>query len=88
MAFVDSFRGLPEARKADSIIQLAFEHLENLAIRPSWWNEMPASTQAAFMRRVYSGTSLRPILRTAHMLVDDGISVVNAKAVEVAHNLS
>ena len=38
--FVASFRALPDGRKADALIRLAFEHLENIYLAPSWWEAL------------------------------------------------
>ena len=47
--FVDSFMSLETSKLATALTWLCFEHFENLAISPIWWDSMRA------MRRVVLG---------------------------------
>ncbi|MEA2767583.1 MAG: hypothetical protein QOD93_545, partial [Acetobacteraceae bacterium] len=80
--FVQTFRELPEDQKADAVLRLCFEHLENIYIKPSWW----ASSVSARLRlggRIQSG--LPSIERKANCLVDDGAKLCATKvAAELA----
>ncbi|MCJ1881969.1 hypothetical protein [Pseudomonas nitroreducens] len=57
-AFVQSFRSLPDAEKSTAVIQLAFEHLENSYIRPSWWEALPDEWRSFAMEKFRSGMGL------------------------------
>lgn len=54
-AFVESYRRIPDTEKATAIIQLAFEHLENTYMRPSWWNSIPDDWRAFAIAKFKSG---------------------------------
>jgi hypothetical protein len=54
-AFVESFDDISDVDKAIAAIHLAFEHLENTCIRPSWWRELPAPAREFALRQFRSG---------------------------------
>ncbi|MDZ7281048.1 SEC-C metal-binding domain-containing protein [Sphingomonas sanguinis] len=58
-AYVDAFDAVPDADKADAIMQIAFEQLENIYLRPSWWNGLPTPQRAHLRERVYAGVATK-----------------------------
>jgi hypothetical protein len=79
---VASFCAIPNSRKADALIRLAFEQLENIFIRPSWWEGLSTEDQTSLLRAVQSGTPL--LGRDANCLVDRGSSYAAAEVVETS----
>jgi hypothetical protein len=69
---VRSFLSIAEDRKADAVIRLCFEHLENTYLRESWWNELSSETRAKLFDRILSGTGAAPAGRGKNALTDDG----------------
>lgn len=57
-AFVHSFRRLPDTEKSTAVIQLAFEHLENTYLRPSWWDSLPDEWRRFALSKFRSGIGL------------------------------
>jgi hypothetical protein len=80
--FVDSFRQLPHARKADAAVRATFELSDNVYIRPSWWDGLTSLQRAAFERRISSGTTTNE--RPANALVDTGTAYSAAAVVDEA----
>jgi hypothetical protein len=68
--FVASFRAIPDNRKADALIRLAFEQLENIYFTPSWWETLGSEDQNALLCAVRSGTPSLP--REPNCLIDRG----------------
>jgi len=56
--FANSYRSLPADEKADAAVRLAFEHIENIYFRPSWWNNITEAMRAEAIRRMRTGTGL------------------------------
>lgn len=54
-AFAQSLKTIPSAEKADATVRLAFEHLENTYMNPTWWYELPEKIRQATIRRMSSG---------------------------------
>jgi len=79
-ALADSFAQVADDRKADVLIRLLFVQMDNLFLRPSWWEALPLAQQTIFKRMVLSGSTMQ--VRSAIELVDDGSSLVAAIAVE------
>lgn len=52
---VDSFLRIPDDEKSTAVIHLAFEHLENTFIRPSWWATLPEEARKVVRRLMKSG---------------------------------
>ena len=71
--FVDSFIEVPDHRKSDAMIYMAFEHLENLAFSKSWWESMRPLQRTMLKRRFMSGIDLT-IERTSSSLKIDSKS--------------
>ena len=65
-----SFASLPDEKKADAAIRLAFEHIENIFFKPTWWSNLNEGTRNALIRRMRSG--LLEIERESGCLKSDG----------------
>ena len=53
--FGRSFAEVPDKEKANSGIQMAVEHLENIYMRPSWWRGLSDTIRKALDERMSSG---------------------------------
>lgn len=60
--YVAAFDALSDAHKADALIQIAFEQLENIFLQISWWTNLPGPQQDNLTRRIRAGTGLTPHL--------------------------
>lgn len=69
--FAKSFLSIPDAEKANAMIRLVFEHLENVYILPSWWRDRSDEEKKAIIRRSMSG--LPTAATHEHNLLPDGI---------------
>lgn len=58
--YVDAFDAVADPAKADALVQIAFEQLENIYLRISWWDALPAGQRADLTRRIRSGMGLTP----------------------------
>jgi hypothetical protein len=56
--YLDAFDKLPASEKADALVQIAFEQMENIFLRKSWWEGLPAGQRADLTRRIRSGVGL------------------------------
>ncbi|MGO9570882.1 MAG: zinc chelation protein SecC [Desulfomonilaceae bacterium] len=54
-AFVNSFKCLPDSEKADAVLHLAFEQIENTYVRPSWWDQLSEEERQSVIQRFLSG---------------------------------
>lgn len=70
--FVRSFANVSAAEKAEAAIRLAFEHLENIYMTPSWWHGLPKSGRAAAVNRMRSGLGTAGVKRRSGCLCPDG----------------
>lgn len=83
-SFAKSFTVLDDSAKANAAMHLAFEHLENTYMRPSWWEQLNEQTRDKLIRRARTGVGadgpdrgtstflvLDPILSTA--MVEDEV---------------
>jgi hypothetical protein len=73
--FVQSFAATPHDRMADAAVRLAFETVENVYTRPSWWDGLAAEAQAVMLDHIWNGV---PGRRTADRLADKGGTYVAA----------
>ena len=80
--FVASFRALPDDRKADALIRLVFEQMENIYITPSWWETLAPDNKTALLRAVQSGTTLAA--REPKCLIDGGSAYAVANVIEAS----
>ena len=67
-----SFMKLPDQEKPDASIRLAFEHIENIYFKPSWWTGLNVSSKNNLTNRMSSGLGLKETEREAGCLRDDG----------------
>lgn len=77
--FVHGFARLPEDRKAEALVRVAFEYLENVFMRESWWDGLSSASLAAFNRHREGGLPM--VGRQARALVDDGLVSVTGRVV-------
>lgn len=82
-AFVRSFASIDNTSIADAAVRLAFEHIGNTYMKPSWWRALPKSAKEAAIARMPSGGAIMP--RRRDCLVADGH--VYASGVRVAERL-
>lgn len=76
-ALVQSLAELPSSEKVQAIVRLAFEHLENVYMRPSWWIGLAPSVQAKIVARMASGIGPDPASeRRLDCLRPDGVLYV------------
>jgi hypothetical protein len=67
--FAQSFMALDDPAKANAAIHLAFEHLENTYITPSWWDQLDEATREKLVERSMTGMGLSGPERTENALV-------------------
>ncbi len=53
--FGRSFQDVPDEEKANRGIQLAVEHLENVYMKPSWWNDLSDTIRNELAARMQTG---------------------------------
>lgn len=66
--FARSFMNLPSDQKANAAVYLAFEHLENVYMRPSWWNGCSNNIKSHLVQRFRSGIGIAGVKRRADCL--------------------
>ena len=71
-AFARSFRNLSDRQKPSATVQLAFEHMSNVFMKPSWWRNLPDAVSGALIRRMPSGIGLVGQGRSQDCLQPDG----------------
>jgi SEC-C motif len=79
---IESLEKVPEARKADVLLQMLFEVSENLHLRPEWWEGLSVTLQEQLIRRM-NGSANPFIEQHQNPFEDDGQSYVNWKVVKV-----
>lgn len=78
--FVDAFKALPDDRKADALLRMAFYESDNLFMRESWWSALSDGARSFLQGAVQSGTPQKA--RRQGDLVDNGESFVTGKVIE------
>lgn len=78
--FARSFSAVPDDLKAEGAVRLAFEHIENIHIRPSWWYGLSDQQRAAAILRMRTGGPMGP-QRQASCLRPDAMHYVGAVGV-------
>ena len=73
-AFGRSFMDVPDEQKANLGIQLAVEHLENVYMKPSWWDGLSNTVRRALKARMRSGLGASGPDRQSDCLRPDGYS--------------
>ena len=76
----ESFSKIDDHRKADALTRLLFVQTDNIFIQPNWWRALSPDDRLGLQDLIKSGTPMRA--RTDRDLVDDGKSLVNARAIE------
>lgn len=83
--FMSTVGSLPDARKADAMVRIAFEQSDNLFLTPSWWFSLTDADRAFFSRAAHSGTPHQA--RTANCFMDRGTNYASAEVVETVVSL-
>lgn len=71
---VDSYKAIPDEEKANSLLVLAMEHLENFFCTPSWWAGLAPEVSAKLHQKIAGGM----LTRSPTALVDLGLNAVTA----------
>ncbi|RZI82432.1 MAG: hypothetical protein EOP38_15950 [Rubrivivax sp.] len=71
---VDSFKAIPDSEKANALLVLAMEHLENFFCTPSWWTGLAPNVSAKLHEKIAGGLSSRSPIA----LVEPGLNAVTA----------
>jgi hypothetical protein len=53
--FVRSYYSLPDGDKADAALRMAFQQLENVCFKPSWWDGLPLQVHDDILRLAFTG---------------------------------
>ncbi|PUE27909.1 hypothetical protein B9Z39_09210 [Limnohabitans sp. JirII-29] len=72
--FVDSYKAIPHEEKANSLLVLAMEHLENFFCTPSWWAGLAPEVSAKLHQKIAGGLQTR----SPSALVELGLNAVTA----------
>lgn len=83
--FAESFLRLPKIEMADALLRFAFEHVENLFLKPSWWEAVPVQTRNCLLKRVKNGTISAD--RTADCLLPDGNRLFDVLPIDIANRI-
>ena len=81
VTFVKSFEALSQNRIANALVRIAFEHIDNIYIRQSWWEALSNNDQAELMQHMRSGGI--SVGRRSDCLVDHGTAYASAKVIEL-----
>ena len=73
-SFGRSFADVPDEQKANMGIQLAVEHIENVFMKPSWWDGLSDTVRNALVSRMRSGIGVVGQDRERDCLRPDGHS--------------
>jgi hypothetical protein len=84
--FAESFLQLPEIEMADALLRFAFEHVENLFVKPSWWEAVPLQTRNGLLKRIKNGTMSAD--RTADCLMPEGNRLFDVLPVSIANHIN
>lgn len=71
---VDSYKAIPHEEKANSLLVLAMEHLENFFCTPSWWAGLAPEVSAKLHQKIAGGVPTR----SPAALVELGLNAVTA----------
>ena len=71
-SFGRSFADVPDEEKANMGIQLAVEHIENIFMKPSWWDGLSDTVKKALVTRMRSGVGVAGPDRQSDCLRPDG----------------
>lgn len=68
---VDSFKNLPDEAKANALLLISLEHLENIYFTPSWWDGLPEEMRARLHQSIAGG--MPGTTRAPNALVEGGM---------------
>lgn len=71
---VESFKAIPQEEKANALLVLAMEHLENFFCTPSWWSGLAPEVSAKLHQKIAGGMPIR----SPTALVESGLHAVTA----------
>lgn len=74
---VESFKAIPDQEKANAMLVLAMEHLENFFCTPSWWGGLASEVSAKLHEKIAGGMPSR----SPTALVEPGLNAVTAGVV-------
>ena len=69
--FVSSFAKLPKEDLIEAAVRTAFEHIENIYFRPSWWSGLSKEEKNALTYRMRTGLGMAAPGRIASCLLPD-----------------
>lgn len=70
--FIQTLEDLEQEAKTGAILRFVFESIENVHMRPDWWEALPSETREATIRRMTD--SANPMIpRSYEVLTDDGV---------------
>lgn len=81
---VNSFVRIPDNEKSAAVIHLAFEHIENTFIKPSWWAGLPEDARNVTLRLIRSGIGDPDADRHSESLAHRPVKFSNAKVLSVS----
>jgi len=71
---VDSFKAIQDEEKANAVLVLAMEHLENFFCTPNWWAGLASDVSAKLHQKIAGGMPSR----SPTALVEPGLNAVTA----------
>jgi hypothetical protein len=74
LRFVQSLRAIPDSRITDALLRLFFQHVENIYMKPQWWETLSDATREKCMSS-FQGAAEPMESYPAGYLRDDGCSV-------------
>ncbi len=81
---VDSLRAVPAAEKANAVLTLAVEYLENFYCNPTWWDNLPSNVSS----RLYSKIAGGVFARSQTALVEPELGAIAVDAIAEVINIS
>jgi len=59
--FARSFHRVPHEKKSQAAIVVGLEHIENIAVSPSWWESLSKTQQRTILDHIASGSMINPV---------------------------
>jgi hypothetical protein len=78
----NSIKTLTGSLIADAILRIAFEHSENIYLRPTWWEALPPAYRSGLTRRIRSGGTV--VIREPDCLIGKGEKYIEANVVDAS----
>lgn len=85
--FIASLAGLSDDQIANGIVRFSFEHFENIAVSPQWYDALSSQDKASLLERVRVNLSFDEHRENSY-LMDDGRRFVNWRAAHRMSNLA